>query len=119
MRIWNVPCSDLDKPHLLGEHAELHSIWNTITGNKKGWAHHPETKRWRGRLGALYLRHEEQVAEMEKRGYRGHRSPLERNLVSESDSWDWPPVSQEEIERDRQALASRFPGWRKASEELP
>jgi len=59
----------------LGEHRELHALWVILTKDKKGFARHPETVRWRGKLAALYRRHEALVAEMEGRGYR-HRTPL-------------------------------------------
>ncbi|MFC1479921.1 pyrimidine dimer DNA glycosylase/endonuclease V [Candidatus Omnitrophota bacterium] len=75
MRIWDIPTSKLCRNHLLGEHRELHAIWNILTKGKKGYSHHPETLRWAGKLKALYLRHEEEVKEMEKRGYN-HKSPL-------------------------------------------
>jgi hypothetical protein len=60
---------------LLAEHRELHAIWNILTKGKKGYSHHPETLRWKGKLKALYLRHQDEVKEMQKRGYN-HRSPL-------------------------------------------
>ncbi len=76
MRIWDVPVRQLCRNHLLGEHRELHAIWNIITLDKKGYATHPETRRWRGKLKALFLRHEAEVAEMARRGYR-HHTPLD------------------------------------------
>ena len=75
MRIWDLPTSKLCRNHLLGEHRELHAIWNILTRNKKGYSRHPETLRWKGKLKALYSRHEDEVREMERRGYK-HRSPL-------------------------------------------
>lgn len=48
---------------------------------KTGYSRHPETLRWHGRLKALYLRHAEEVAEMERRGY-SHRSPLPARLAT-------------------------------------
>ncbi len=80
MRIWDLPVGVLCKNHLLGEHRELHAIWNILTKNKKGYSHHPETLRWKGKLGALYQRHQEEVAEMKTRGYK-HLSPLDKNLA--------------------------------------
>ena len=76
MRIWDLPVKTLCRKHLLGEHAELHALWSVLTNGKAGYAHHPETVRWRGKLRALYARHERQVAEMRRRGWR-HRSPLD------------------------------------------
>lgn len=42
---------------------------------------HPETKRWAGKLSALYLRHEKLVIEMKNRRY-SHKSPLEKKLAN-------------------------------------
>lgn len=80
MRIWDIPVKNLCKNHLLGEHRELHAIWNILTKNKKGYSKHPEVLRWEGKLNALYLKHNEIVKEMKRRGYN-HNSPLERKLA--------------------------------------
>jgi len=80
MRIWDIEPGRLCRQHLLGEHRELHAILVVLTQNKKGYAHHPETLRWKGRLKALYKRHEALVKEMAKRGY-GHYSPFARTLA--------------------------------------
>lgn len=77
MRIWDISPSILCRNHLLGEHRELHAMWNIITEKKKGYSKHPETLRWKGKLKAMYLRHENLVAEMTKRGYN-HNSPLDK-----------------------------------------
>jgi hypothetical protein len=68
---------------LLGEHRELHGLWRILTENRQGYARHPETRRWRGKLAALYLRHEAQVEEMARRGYR-HASPLDQRQATGS-----------------------------------
>jgi hypothetical protein len=70
MRIWDIEPERLCRQHLLGEHRELHGLWVILTEGKKGFANHPETRRWRGKLKALYRRHEALVAEMSSRGYR-------------------------------------------------
>lgn len=80
MRIWDIPPSKLCRTHLLAEHRELHAIWTILTQNKKGYINHPETKRWIGKLGTLYKRHDEEVIEMNSRGYR-HASPLDKKLA--------------------------------------
>jgi hypothetical protein len=77
MRIWDLPPKILCRNHLLGEHNELHAVWTVITGQRKGYSHHPEVMRWRGRLRALYFMHDRIVAEMTRRGWN-HRSPLDR-----------------------------------------
>ena len=51
-----------------------------ITNNKKGYSLHPETLRWKGKLKALFLRHEKPVHEMNLRGYN-HNSLLEKKLA--------------------------------------
>ena len=82
MRIWSpMPCLCLDRQRLLGEHRELHAIWAVLTQGKAGYSRHPETLRWRGHLGALALRHLEQVSEMHRRGYQ-HGSPLDLSALS-------------------------------------
>ena len=80
MRIWDLPPERLCRQHLLGEHRELHAVWVILTRGKKGYADHPEVRRWRGKLKALFLRHEQLVEEMKARGYR-HRSPLDRSFA--------------------------------------
>ena len=59
------------------DHRELHAMWIVITENKKGYSMHPETLRWKGKLAAMYLRHEQLVKEMNRRGYK-HKSPLDK-----------------------------------------
>ncbi len=83
MRIWDIPVSNLCRKHLLGEHRELHAIWSILTKNKVGYKNHPETKRWIGKLAALYQRHQKEVDEMRKRGFK-HQSPLEKKLATGS-----------------------------------
>lgn len=80
MRIWDIPPDKLCRNHLLGEHNELHAIWNILTQGKKGYSNHPETKRWVGKLKALFRVHEEIVREMIARGYN-HNSPLDKTLA--------------------------------------
>ena len=80
MRIWDLPPERLCRNHLLGEHRELHAIWSVLTNNRRGYSAHPEVLRWKGRLRALFLRHEDLVAEMLRRGYR-HGSPLDPALA--------------------------------------
>lgn len=83
MRIWDVAPDVLCRQHLLGEHRELHAVWTVLTEHKSGYAAHPETRRWVGKLAALYARHNALVAEMERRGYR-HGSPLDPALATGS-----------------------------------
>lgn len=82
MRVWDVQPRELCRQHLLGEHRELHGLWNILTKHegKGGYSHHPETKRWVGKTAALYDRHEALVTEMELRGYQ-HHSPLDKQFA--------------------------------------
>lgn len=83
MRVWDIEPKKLCRNHLLGEHRELHAIWTILTTNKKGYAKHPETLRWKNKLRALYLRHQRLYKEMERRGYN-HNSPLSPGLAKGS-----------------------------------
>lgn len=96
MRIWDVDPAILCAQHLLGEHRELHGLWNIYTLGKMGYRRHPETVRWEGRLAALFARHERLVEEMARRGYR-HDSPLDPRLATGSpvqDRFVDPPAAQ-------------------------
>jgi len=80
VRVWDLDPRILCRQHLLAEHRELHAVWAILTEDKRGYRNHPETKRWEGRLAALYARHEAQTKEMATRGYR-HAPPLDRVLA--------------------------------------
>ncbi len=80
MRIWDIPPNKLCRNHLLGEHNELHAMWNILTQGRKGYSNHPETKRWKGKLRALFYVHEAIVQEMFARGYK-HTSPLDKKFA--------------------------------------
>lgn len=75
MRVWDVPPRVLCRAHLLGEHREIHAVRAVIGRGTAGYARHPETLRWVGKLPALARRHAEIVGEMRSRGY-GHASPM-------------------------------------------
>ena len=70
-----------------------------LTQGKKGFARHPETARWRGKLQALYRRHEALVVEMGRRGYR-HHTPLpeaQATGLARQDEYKDTPAAQVEI----------------------
>ena len=75
MRVWDLHPGYLGRSNLLGEHAEIHALHTIITERRAGYARHPETLRWQGRIPALRLRHALAAAEMALRGMR-HESPL-------------------------------------------
>jgi hypothetical protein len=81
---------------LLGEHRELHGLWNILVHGKRGYSRHPETRRWVGKQAALFKRHEQLVAEMERRGF-AHASPLDPAHATGADTQDAfidPPAEQ-------------------------
>jgi hypothetical protein len=85
MRVWDVPPAELCRKHLLGEHRELHGLWNILTKHEGsgGYSKHPETLRWVGKQKALYLRHEALIIEFTRRGYN-HHTPLDENFATGS-----------------------------------
>lgn len=103
MRVWDVEPQILCRKHLLGEHRELHALWSILTQDKKGYRSHPETKRWEGKLAALYKRHEKLVLEIEKRGWN-HHSPLDKNLATGKSTQD---EFVHTIEEQKQILKSK------------
>jgi hypothetical protein len=87
MRIWDIPPERLCRNHLLGEHRELHAVWSILVNKKKGYANHPETLRWEGKLKALFFKHNIISKEMIKRGYQ-HKSPLNIDFATGIDIQD-------------------------------
>jgi len=87
MRIWDIPPEKLCRHHLIGEHSEQHAIWSILTQNKKGFSHHPETIRWKGKLHALYLRQQGVVKEMLRRWMK-HNSSMNKLLATGLDYQD-------------------------------
>lgn len=75
MRVWDIHPGYLSRQSLLGEHAEIHALYNIITGNKRGYSRHPETLRWAENSDLLVLRHNLLTLEMKLRGFQ-HHSPL-------------------------------------------
>jgi len=94
LRVWDVPVERLCRQHLLGQHNEIHAMFSVITKGTKGWSNHPETKRWKGKLKALYLKHNETAEEMINRGYN-HQSPLSKNKAKGKAKQDYQWESTE------------------------
>ena len=105
MRIWDVAPNLLCRQHLLGEHRELHGLWNILIvhDGAGGYSRHPETLRWVGKTRSLYNRHELLVAEMARRGYR-HHSPLDESRVAGGSVQD---VLIDPVERQLVILAGK------------
>ena len=106
MRIWDIPVECLCRNHLLAEHRELHAVWSVIVNEKRGYSRHPEVMRWRGRLGALWRRHEAQVAEMTSRGY-AHRSPLDLSATPRRHRGGKQTVLVDSLETQRKKLRAK------------
>lgn len=75
MRVWDLHPGYLSRQNLLGQHAEIHALFTILDGEKKGYASHPETLRWKGKLGRLKRIHDLTVLEMKLRGFN-HASPF-------------------------------------------
>lgn len=86
MRVWDIHPGYLSDRSLLGEHSESHALYSIITGQKRGFARHPETRRWTGHLGQLILRHNLLIKEMTLREFK-HNSPL--SLLQHMNENDW------------------------------
>jgi hypothetical protein len=99
VRIWCVPVEELDRQHLLGEHAELHCIVGALLVKYKAYRNHPETLRFKNRVEELYFRHNQQLMEMQKRGYR-HDSPLPQSSTPYT-------YTEAEYQRDHTELQKR------------
>ena len=99
VRIWCVPVQELNRQHLLGEHAELHCIVGALQGKYQAYQNNPETLRFKDRIEELYFRHEQQVQEIIKRGYK-HNSPLPQSNQPYT-------CTKDEYMRDHQDLAER------------
>lgn len=106
MRIWDISIERLCRNHLLAEHGELHAVWSVIANDRKGYSRHPEVTRWRGRLGALWQRHEEQREEMLRRGY-SHLSPLCVDRIREEHHWMMSPCCLESADEQLRKLRGK------------
>ena len=107
VRIWCVPVLELDRQHLLGEHAELHCIIGALLGKYKAYRNHPQTIRFKNKIDQLYSRHDEQVQEMLKRGYK-HNSTLPNGN-------QYYTYSEDEYKQDQKELTRRHIPKRKAA----
>jgi len=102
LRVWDIPPPFLNRGSLLGEHREIHGIFNILTLGKKGYSRHPETLRWEGCLNALAMRHDMVASEMVLRGYN-HLSPLPKDSsdLKWPDTYIDPPQKQYELLKDK------------------
>jgi hypothetical protein len=85
MRWWlDKPCSELSREWLLDEHQSTHAYFGGYLKTPSRWSKHKLI----GPMDALVLavRHQEQVNEMEKRGYK-HETPLQDEDVYKVLEW--------------------------------
>jgi hypothetical protein len=106
LRVWDIDPRKLCRRHLLAQHNEIHGIWSIIVNERRGYAHHPETNRWRGRLGALHVRHAATAGELIERGFR-HNSPLPDAPLADACE---QPLLLETIEEQIRLLRSKACG---------
>ncbi len=91
MRVWDIHPGYLSRQSLLGQHAEIHALSSVIADGKKGYAMHPETLRWKGRLGKLKRSHDLTILEMQLRAFN-HFSPL--SACTKTDWEDCPTLCE-------------------------
>lgn len=103
MRIWDVSAGYLNRQSLLGEHRELHGLYNIVTLGKRGYSRHPETLRWVGCVGALARRHALLAAEMRLRGYVDRTPIAIRRFTAWPDAFVDEPLTQFELLRGKYA----------------
>jgi len=108
MRVWDVNPGYLNRQSLLGEHREMHAIFSIVTHGKKGYAHHPETLRWKERLATLKKRHDLVVSEMRLRGYQHHSPVAAQGPLAWPVEFVDPPARQFAILEDK--YRDREPG---------
>lgn len=104
MHIWDIHPGYLARQQLLGEHRELHGLFNILTLGKKGYSRHPETLRWVGCVDALVQRHDLLVCEMALRGYNHHSpliDPAEKQAL-------WPMIYIDLPQRQFELLADKY-----------
>ncbi len=106
--MWDVSPGYLNRGSLLGEHREIHAILSIVINDKKGYAHHPETLRWKHHLEALGLRHDVVVSEMALRGYEHHSAVALVDAIVWPDDYVDAPGEQFAILKEK--YADREPG---------
>ena len=114
MRMWMVDPRVMCRQHLLGEHKELHMLASSMCLGKTLDGH---VTRGQLELGSMLPRHNELVAEMERRGWN-HLTPLEQDF----DEWGttmaealsfYDDLGKVDRAASRALLAGRCAGCRK------
>jgi Pyrimidine dimer DNA glycosylase len=85
MKYWlNIPCKELKREWLLDEHMSIHAYFGGMSKNPERWIKHPLI----GPMDAhvLFRRHQEQVREMDERGYK-HTTPIRDEIYDDVVFW--------------------------------
>lgn len=85
MRFWlETPCEELSREWLLDEHRSIHAYVGGMIKNPEKWAKHKLI----GPMDAfvMHLRHEEEIEEMSKRGYK-HVTPYTKEQCAQIEAW--------------------------------
>lgn len=93
MRMWMTDPAKMCRQHLLGEHVELHMF---VGAMDKGTSMRGYADRGMIEMESIYQRHEDLVAEMERRGYK-HDSPMDQQEIEDLIRWNpyrWAAVNQ-------------------------
>jgi hypothetical protein len=103
MRMWLVDPTIMCRNHLLGEHVEIHMFIGAIDRGQsvKGYLQNGLLE-----IHSLYMRHEELVEEMKRRGY-SHFSDLDKRWKFAS------KLGYIDIKRNLEELVKRCPKCRK------
>jgi hypothetical protein len=71
MRIWHVPFHELDDQRVLGQHREIHMLWNLVVRLDRPWGGLTQADE-----PYIVSVHDSSVEEMVLRGWTGHGTPM-------------------------------------------
>lgn len=98
MRVWDqMHPKDLCRQHLLAQWMEGRGLWNILTQGKKGYANHPETKRWRGYEAALMRTLARTRIAMEARGWNPKPLPDSTLTLEQTQTCPLPPPWDDQL----------------------
>jgi hypothetical protein len=93
MKIHHVHPKFLNGELISREHDFLHQLFDSLAMEES--MEHPDSFRFNGRRGLLYIRHRKLVEEMNANGVM-HETPLDRKLI-DADEWNNLEVAEQEI----------------------
>lgn len=83
---------------VVAEHDFLHDLFDALTSESGEALEHPDTFRFKGRRGQLYIRHRKLAEEMDLRAIE-HTTFIDRKLI-DADEWSAPEIDDDEILKD-------------------